>query len=99
MGFEFEWNLMLYHSNFWSRIAESSDKNAFLKVRLNLRAMGLSDESEWKVRNSKIINVKCLFLQIYISQEKLKEEEKLRTKLEETLLELQWKMSKYKTEL
>ena len=82
-----------------SRIAESSDKNAFLNVRLNLRAMGLSDESEWKVRSSQIINATRLIMQMYISQEKLKEEEKLRTKLEETLLELQWKMSKYKTEL
>jgi hypothetical protein len=29
----------------------------------------------------------------------LKEEEKLRKKLEERLFQLQWKMSKYKTEL
>ena len=82
-----------------SRIAESSDKNAFLNVRLNLRAMGLSDESEWKVRSSQIINAQRLIMQIYISQEKLKEEEKLRKKLEERLFQLQWKMSKYKTEL
>ncbi len=33
-----------------SRINESTEKNAFLKVRLNLKAMGLSDESEWKVK-------------------------------------------------
>ncbi len=82
-----------------SRIAESSDKNAFLNVRLNLRAMGLSDESEWKVRSSQIINATRLIMQMYISQEKLKEEEKLRKKLEERLFQLQWKMSKYKTEL
>lgn len=30
------------------KINESTEKNAFLKVRLNLKAMGLSDESEWK---------------------------------------------------
>lgn len=64
-----------------------------------MRAMGLSDESEWKVRSSQIINAQRLIMQIYISQEKLKEEEKLRKKLEERLFQLQWKMSKYKTEL
>ncbi len=61
--------------------------------------MGLSDESEWKVGSSQIINAQRLIMQIYISQEKLKEEEKLRKKLEERLFQLQWKMSKYKTEL
>jgi hypothetical protein len=34
-----------------SRINESTEKNAFLKVTMNLKAMGLSDESEWKVES------------------------------------------------
>jgi hypothetical protein len=31
-------------------MSETSEKNAFLTTRSNLQVMGLSDESEWKVR-------------------------------------------------
>ncbi len=89
-----------------SRINESTEKNAFLKVRLNLKAMGLSDESEWKVKGceqlhgmSKIFQHICIYLVICILQEKLKEEESLRHQLEEALLQLQLKMKSYNTEL
>jgi|LakMenEpi03Aug12_release.lakeMendotaPanAssembly.Ray.scaffolds.fasta_scaffold5427463_1 hypothetical protein len=44
---------MYQTSNSLIRINETSEKNAFLKVRLNLKEMGLSDESEWKVLGSK----------------------------------------------
>lgn len=80
-------------------MSEASEKNAFLTTRSNLKILGLSDESEWKVRACDPYEMTICLIWISKTQEKLKLEEGLRKQLEESLLQLQLKMSKYSTEL
>ena len=54
---------ILWSSSFNSllRISETTEKNAFLTTRSNLKVLGLSDESEWKVRvSTNVISPVCI---------------------------------------
>jgi hypothetical protein len=52
-------------SNSLFRLSETTEKNAFLSTRSNLKALGLSDESEWKVCS-------CLRFEVCLSDANVK---------------------------